>query len=117
MVKKDLNEYRKKYDIARHHAWAGAVLLSVFSVLTVLLRTSDISDIPDYLILVIGLGLVLYTVISLFFTYRYRSGLLISEKVVKVEVSSRDTDLEKERLKAEKKKAKAEAKRTKKTKK
>ena len=29
MTQKNLNEYKRKYDVNKHHAWAGSVLLAV----------------------------------------------------------------------------------------
>lgn len=47
-----------------------------------------------------------------FLTYKYRSGLLVEQKIVEVHIKT--NDLEREKLKIEKKKSKAEAKKTKK---
>ncbi|MCK5257964.1 MAG: hypothetical protein KAJ69_00485, partial [Thermoplasmatales archaeon] len=64
--------------------------------------------------------LVIYVVVSLLLTYKYRVGLT-GEKVIQVQPSDEiekermKAEVEKERLKVEKKKAKAEAKKVKKT--
>jgi len=123
MNKKDLSEYKRKYDISRHHAWAGSVLLAVLVASRGFLELSKI-DVNDNIVVILGIILVVYTLISVFLTYRYRSGLSSEQKKV-VEVHHHDSkddlekekiraDLEKERLKLEKKKAKAEAKKAKK---
>jgi hypothetical protein len=124
MPKKDLAEYKRKYDMYRHHAWAGGILLSVLLAIRALLEISNVSDIPDFIILPIGVILVVYVLISIFFTYKYRSGLTVQQeqKVIQFKTTSEDiekekihAEVEKERLKVEKKKAKAEAKRKKKS--
>jgi len=112
MAKKDMSDYKKKYDAYRHHAWAGSVLLAVLVALRGFLELSDVK-IDDNIIIVIGLGLVIYVLIAVFFTYKYRSGLLTDSKNI-VEVQVKSSELEKERLKIEKKKAKTEAKKAKK---
>jgi len=112
-MNKDLSEYKRKYDVARHHAWAGSVLLAVLVATRGFLELSEVR-INDWIIVVIGLILVLYVLISVFLTYRYRAGLSSVQKNV-VEVKVQSDDLEKERLKMEKKKAKAEAKKAKKS--
>jgi hypothetical protein len=114
---KDLSEYKRKYDMSRHHAWAGSVLLAVLLAVRIFLETSEI-QIDDWIIISIGVILVIYTLTAVFLTYKYRSGLSVSQEQVvqvKVEPSKTDADIEKERLKIEKKKAKAEAKKAKKT--
>jgi len=118
MNKKNPSDYKRKYDISRHHAWAGSILLSVVLAVRIFLEMSDIKDIPDKIILPIGIILVLYILISLFFTYKYRSGLNTEQKnIIDINIKSDDlekkkidADLEKERLKIEKKKAKAQVK-------
>jgi len=114
---KDLSEYKRKYDMSRHHAWAGSVLLAVLLAVRVFLETSEIK-IDDWIIIFVGVLLVIYILTAVFLTYKYRSGLSVSrEQVVqvKVEPSKTDVDLEKEHLKIEKKKAKIEVKKAKKT--
>jgi len=123
MNKKDLSEYKRKYDISRHHAWAGSVLLAVLVATRGFLELSKI-DVNDNIVVILGIILVIYILISVLLTYKYRSGLSSEQKKV-VEVYHHDSkddlekekiraDLEKERLKLEKKKAKAEAKKAKK---
>jgi len=111
-MNKNLSEYKRKYDVARHHAWAGSVLLAVLVAIRGFLELSKI-EINDWIIIVLGLILVFYVLISVVFTYRYRAGLSSVQKSV-VEVKVESGDLEKERLKVEKKKAKTEAKKAKK---
>jgi predicted ABC-type exoprotein transport system permease subunit len=113
MNKKNLSEYKRKYDVARHHAWAGSVLLAVLLAIRIFFETSNIG-IDDRIILIIGLILVVYTLIAIVLTYRYRSGLTAEQKIIEVQLSSKDAEIEKERIKVEKKKAKAEAKKAKK---
>ena len=111
-MKKDLAEYRRKYNAFRHHAWAGLGFLSVVTAMRLLLFDS-----ADYLNPVIFL-LIIYIVVALLFTYKYREGLASEEKTVTkvIKQSSQDIELEKQKLKLEKKKAKTEAKKAKKKK-
>ena len=113
MAKNDLAEYKKKYQAVRHHAWAGSVLLGVILAIRLLFEISDthVANI-DLLVLILGVVVIIYTMTSLFLTYKYRKGLL-ADGVVPQIISSAD-DLEKERLKLEKKKIKAEVKKEKK---
>ena len=108
MNQESLSENKKKYNMARHHAWAGTVILSVVLAIRIL-----IPDIPDIILYVVVLLLVIYILIALFFTYKYRSGLSARESVVSVDSS---VEIERERLKLEKKKAKTEVKKVKKSK-
>jgi len=112
-MNKNLSEYKRKYDVTRHHAWAGSVILAVLVTIRGFLELSKI-DVNDWIIVALGLILVFYVLISVVFTYRYRAGLSSVQKNV-VEVKIESDNLEKERLKAEKKKAKSEAKKAKKT--
>lgn len=108
MVKnKDLQAYKKKYHMYRHHAWAGSVLLAVLIAVRGFLELSSVS-INDWIIVIIGLFLVFYILISVFLTYKYSSGLKAdSETVIEHKYSD---EVEKERLKLEKKLAKNKAK-------
>ena len=116
MTKKDLSGYKRKYQAFRHHAWAGLGFLSV--VLAVRLVLSENS--PDILVPIIFV-LVIYIIVALLFTYRYRAGLSVKQEVIhpseELEKEKICAEVEKERLKVEKKKAKAESKKAKKTKK
>lgn len=117
MSPKDISEYKKKYQRFRHHAWAGLGFLSVAFALRLLFPES-FEMLPPVIFI-----LVIYIVVALLFTYRYRAGLSAEEKVekvqppVEVEKEKIHAEVEKERLKLEKKKAKTEAKKTKKAKK
>ena len=114
MNKKNLTEYKKKYDNARHHGWAGSVLLAVLVAFRGFIELIDY-QLDDRIILVLGFILILYILIAVFFTYKYRPGLYADQKkVVEINVENKDANLEKEKLKLEKKKAKTEAKKAKK---
>lgn len=102
MNEKFLSENKRKYNIARHHSWAGTVILSVVLAIRII-----IPDIPDIILYVVVSVMVVYTLCSLFFTYKYRAGLSSQEKIIIVDAS---VEIEKERLKLEKKRTKAEAK-------
>jgi hypothetical protein len=107
---KDTSEYKHRYDISRHHAWAGGILLSVLLAIRILLYDHPI-------IIPIGVALIFYILVALFFTYKYSSGLATEQKTVQeVHIHSENTEIEKQKLKIEKKKAKAEAKLAKKNK-
>ncbi len=126
MSKKDLSEYKRKYDVVRHHAWAGSVILAVLLATRGFLELSKI-EVNDTFFVIIGLIIIVYTLFSVFLTYRYRSGLNSEQKKIveihhhdskeDLEKKKIDAKIEKERLKLEKKKAKAEAKKLKKEKK
>ncbi len=120
MTGEELSQLKQQYDIARHHAWAGTALLSVLLAIRILLEISTYTGIPDLFFLTGGIILIIYILISVSFTYKYRSGLTAAQQIVhvhtdpEVEQAKIAADLEKERLKIEKKKAKAEAKKAKK---
>ena len=42
MTQKNLNEYKRKYDVVKHHAWAGSVLLAVLVAIRGFFEISDI---------------------------------------------------------------------------
>jgi len=119
MNEKNLVEYKKKYHRYRHHAWAGLGFLSVFLAVRLILGIKA-PDILDPIIFVV----ILYIVIALLFTYRFRAGLSAEDTIktveqpnVEIEKARINAEVEKERLKVEKKKAKAETKAKKKAKK
>lgn len=114
MLKKDLIEYKRKYDMYRHHAWAGGILLSLLMIIRALLEILNISNIPDLIILPIGVILIVYVLISIFFTYRYLSGLNVQQEQKILQVKTISNEVEKDKLKLEKKKIKAEIKKKKK---
>ena len=70
MAKKDLSECKRRYDIARHHAWAGSVLLSLL-----LAFRYVVPWLPRYILIPVGALLIIYVMIALVYTYRYRAGL------------------------------------------
>ena len=98
----------KKYPLAKHHAWGGLALLSLVSALRLLFP-----DIPDWLAFpLIGI-LIVYILLWLGLTYRYRKEL--PEETSFPEVSGKEEEKirkkeAKNRLKLEKKRAKAELK-------
>ena len=108
MVKKDLSEYKRKYQAFRHHAWAGLGFLSVLLAISVIAPWLLVFLSP---ILVV---LIAYVVISLLFTYKYYRGFSATEESIphseEVEKEIIHADVEKERLKLEKKKTKAKVK-------
>jgi len=116
MIKKDLSTYKRKYQAFRHHAWAGLGFLSV------LLSVRVIFPEPSKILTPVIFVLVIYVMVALLFTYKYRAGISVAEEVVQAQPSSKvekeiiRANVEKERLKVEKKKAKAEAKAKKKSK-
>jgi len=123
MNKEKLSEYRKKYDLYRHHAWAGSIFLSVILALRIFLEIMGVKEVPDYVFLPLGLIIICYMFVSVILTYKYREGLNAEEakQVVEIRTLSDEVEkekikakLEKKRLKLEKKKAKIEAKKAKK---
>jgi len=123
MSKEKLSEYRKKYDLYRHHAWAGSIFLSVILALRIFLEIMGVKEVPDYIFLPVGLIVMCYMFVSVLLTYKYREGLDAEEakQVIEIKTSSDEVEkekikakLEKKRLKLEKKKAKTEMKKAKK---
>jgi purine-cytosine permease-like protein len=115
-MKKPSSSYKKKYAIAKHHAWAGSVLLAILLALRIFYETNE-KQINDTIFLGSGIIIVFYILIALFLTYRYQSGLSSDDSIAtpsshsdEIEKEKIQSDLEKERLKLEKKKAKSEAK-------
>ena len=120
MNQSKINRYKRNYAMARHHAWAGSVLLAILGAIRWFIADTP-SQQKDLLFITAGIILIIYILISLFFTYRYRSGLAEQQSINSQPSSSQDintisqSDLSaKEREKIEKKKAKAETKRLKK---
>ena len=117
MEKKNLLSYKRKYHSFRHHAWAGLGFISICVVIIGIYPDSSKILTPIIFILII------YVVIALLFTYRYRRGLTAEENIIKttpapeLEKERLKAEVEKEKLKLEKKKVKAEAKAIKKSKK
>ena len=108
-------DHTKRYAIARHHAWAGSVLLAILLAARVFIASTTVI-IPDIIFAIIGSILVLYILISLILTYKHRSGLLQkqSNQQSSHDPTIKDTPLSKEQLKIQKKQAKAEVKQRKK---
>ena len=108
MVKKNFAEYERKYQAFRHHAWAGLGFLSVILAINIIFR--ELSEILQPILLI----LIVYIVIALIFTYKYRAGLSVGQEVVQpseeLEKEKIHTEVEKKRLKLEKKKTKAKVK-------
>ncbi|MEF8847653.1 MAG: hypothetical protein V5A68_00775 [Candidatus Thermoplasmatota archaeon] len=71
---KNLTDYQKKYRKFKHHTWAGSVILAILLAIRVFFETANI-EFDDRIMILIGAILVVYTFISVIFTYRYRSGL------------------------------------------
>ena len=113
--KKDLTDYKRRYNILRHHAWAGLGFISVL--LAVRILFPELLELLQPILVV----LIIYVVIALIFTYKYRPGLSANQETVhrstELEKERTHADVEKELLKLEKKKAKAEVKSKKKSKK
>ena len=112
-MQKNTPNLKQRYDLSRHHAWAGTVLLSMLLALRLLL------EIPTALLILSIILLTGYILTSLFFTYKYRQGLLtnIHNKTIissNLEQQKIAADIQKEQVKLEKKKAKTEAKKQKK---
>ena len=92
MMKTTILDEKQRYAWYRHHAWAGAILLSVVLAIQYFIEL-------DHLLLVPIVGvLILYIVISLMFTYRYSRSLTIEEKT---SIESPSEDLQKAQLHAE----------------
>ncbi|HUU39771.1 MAG TPA: hypothetical protein VMW42_02405 [Desulfatiglandales bacterium] len=109
MAEKDLSECRRKYEISRHHAWAGTALLSVLLALRYL-----VTIIPDGIFILLGSGIILYILAGLAFTFKYGAGLFSRQGAgYRPEESGKEKVMakaEKGRLKLEKKRVKSEAK-------
>jgi hypothetical protein len=101
-----LSGCRRKYELSRHHAWAGTAFLSV------LLAARLLFPVPDEIVLPFASLLIIYILTALFFTYKYRKGLSAEMPVVSKDAEKKrlGEEVEKKRLKLEKKKIKAELK-------
>jgi purine-cytosine permease-like protein len=115
----DLSERKKKYAISKHHAWAGSILLAILLAIRIFFETANIKE-YNQLILFIGFFIIIYMIISLILTYKYRSGLSLDEKSINVTISSKESNnkekYDKNLAKIEKKKAKERLKKLKKSK-
>ena len=113
--KKRSVEYKRKYELFRHHAWAGLGLLTVFLALRYF-----IPSIPLWIFLPVGSVLIIYSLIGLLGTYRYSAGLTSPNETMdsityKKYYKTGNDKSEKMRVKLEKKKLKTEVKKIKKT--
>jgi len=100
---------KQSYDLARHHAWAGGILLSILLALRLL-----IPQLPQTPITLLALLLIAYITISVLFTYKYKNALTQKEPSTQKNAEDNDYELEKQRLKIQKKQAKNENKQHKK---
>jgi len=106
---KDLSDYKRKYEISRHHAWAGTAFLSLLLAFRYL-----VTSIPDVVFIPIVSLLAVYIFMGLICTYKYRAGLSAGQRPdyaseeLKTEMIR--AAIEKKRIKLDKKRAKAEAK-------
>ena len=108
MAKADLSEYKRKYEIYRHHAWAGTAFLSILLALRYF-----IASIPRYIFIPLGSLLIVYILIAVIYTYRYRagfSGTRDPDRAVEPSETGKPQTPEPGSLKIEKKRAKSEAK-------
>lgn len=116
------NTTKNRYAIAKHHAWAGSVLLAILGALRWFTTDSDYPNIDLYFI-VAGILIISYILVALMFTYRFRSELSQNkisfsqqeknEKMISSKESAQGLSAE-EQAKIEKKTAKTESKRLKK---
>lgn len=122
MNKSKKTDFKQKYDMARHHAWAGSVLLAILGAVRWFVTDTEYPQ-KDLLFIILGIILILYILIALVFTYRFRSGLAeaqnqVQQQIINTQSSSNNDSTTvltpKELAKIEKKKAKAESKRLKK---
>jgi uncharacterized membrane protein len=107
-ARENISEYKRKYEIFRHHAWAGTAFLSVLLALQYL-----VTSIPRYIFIPVGTLLILYILIAVVLTYRYRAGLSKIEDLDQAVESSRmgkSQTPQPDSLKIEKKRVKSEAK-------
>ena len=108
MVKKDFVDYRRKYEIFTHHAWAGTAFLSILLALRYF-----VGAIPHYIFIPLGTLLIVYILIAVLDTYRYRAGLSKrheSDQPSQPTGKSGAQTVAPVSLKIEKKRAKSEAK-------
>ncbi len=119
---RDISDNRKKYAISKHHAWAGSILLAILLAIRIFFETMNIKE-YDKLFLIIGIIIIIYMLISLIFTYKYRSGISFNEKSINVIISSKNSEnnkikerYDKNSAKIQKKKAKERLKELKKSK-
>ena len=99
MEKTTSNDHKHRYAMARHHAWAGSVLLAVLLALRVFFLTWE-NDINETIFIIIGVILIIYILIALLLTYRYRSAITAETQTVLVNTSdaSIEVKLQKNRI-------------------
>jgi len=116
--------YKSKYAMAKHHAWAGSVLLAILGATRWFTQDMDIQY-NDLFFIIAVIGLISYILIALLFTYRFRTGLNSDQqekdgdKRNNIQSSGSLNDVQanvsaKEIAKLEKKRSKNESKRLKK---
>lgn len=120
---KTKKDYKHRYAIAKHHAWAGSVLLAILGALRWFISDTEYPK-QDIYFIIAGIIIIIYILIALFFTYRFRSGLSINEEIIQRQKTSNDEQqntsdssqlmIQKEQAKIQKKLAKTESKRIKK---
>ena len=123
MNKKTKKDYKHRYAIAKHHAWAGSVLLAILGALRWFISDNEYPK-QDLYFIITGIIIIVYILIALFFTYRFRSGLSQNEEIIQRQKTSNDEQqdtsdsyqlmIQKEQAKIQKKLAKTESKRIKK---
>lgn len=117
-------DYKRKYAMAKHHAWAGSVLLAILGAIRWFISDTTYPR-TDLIFIIIGILLIVYILIALVLTYRFRSGLIEEETRIQQHIimnkdqssnpSISTTALSpKEQAKVEKKKTKNESKQLKK---
>jgi hypothetical protein len=111
-MEKNQNNIKKKYEVSRHHAWAGSILLAILLAIRIFFETSNINE-YNQIILLFGFIIIVYMLISLILTYRYRSSLYIDDKTINVMLSSKSSDDVKKNEKHDKNLAKIEKKKAK----
>ena len=103
--KKNIGDYKKRYEWYRHHAWAGLGLLSI------VLAIRYFFPLPDLLVLPIAVVLIIYIFVALMFSYKYSIALSVREEehmpLSEPHGETMSTDIKKARLKVEKKRVKA----------
>jgi hypothetical protein len=123
MNKKRINNYKHRYALAKHHAWAGSVLLAILGALRWFISDTEYPQ-QDLYFIIAGILIIIYILIALFFTYRYRSGLSQNEGIIQIPIERNNESQsmvessqpmnQKEQEKIQKKLAKKESKRLKK---
>ena len=123
MNKKTKKDYKHRYAIAKHHAWAGSVLLAIIGAIRWFISDTEYPK-HDLYFIIAGIIIIVYILIALFFTYRFRSGLSQNEEIIQRQKTSYDEQqntsdssqlmIQKEQAKIQKKLAKTESKRIKK---